>query len=441
MGFLSGPLKKRLTPLALAAFLALGFAHECRAEDRVVTLAEAYELALLTHEDVLVAEEGVQQARSNLGVATSGLLPTVTAEGTYTRYTEEKQAGGFLVQPESESAVQVTLTQPLFAGWRKWNERKRAVVEAESSRVSLDNVREEIVLGTSDAYYGVLKARKDVEINEAALKRARERLRVAKARFRVGEVTKADVLRAEAEAAGAEADLTRSRGALTDAFNVLKRFIGADGEIDVAEPGLDTEVAGDLDSLLATAYSRRYDYRSTVLDEEAAAEGVDVARGYYLPTLDLVGSYTYRERDPSTSFFVKEVTSGSLVLTYPLFEGLLRRNQVAEARSLEREAELRRLALRKDIEVEVRSAHNNVTTLEAVLESLEKQVAFAEEDYKMVFEQFKVGVATTVDVIDSDANLVEAQSSLASARYDLELARLTLKRTVGLLLEEALPGG
>jgi outer membrane protein TolC len=72
----------------------------------------------------------------------------------------------------------------------------------------------------------------------------------------------------------------------------------------------------------------------------------------------------------------------------------------------------------------------------AVIESYRKQLSFAEEDYKMVFEQFKFGLATTVDVIDSDATLISAERSLMNGTYDFQLAILELKHSVGLLLEE-----
>ena len=52
----------------------------------------------------------------------------------------------------------------------------------------------------------------------------------------------------------------------------------------------------------------------------------------------------------------------------------------------------------------------------------------------MVFEQFRFGVATTVDVIDAENTLVSAQSSYANAVYDLELAKIDLLYVTGTLV-------
>ena len=130
------------------------------------------------------------------------------------------------------------------------------------------------------------------------------------------------------------------------------------------------------------------------------------AWGSFLPSLTLVGLYINREQEPSTTFLLNDSVAGSLVLSYPLFEGGLRRAELREAKSMRRGSELRRMSLRKDIELEVRAALHAVESLNAVTESFARQVAFSEENYEMVFKQFKYGLATNVDVIDADTTLV-----------------------------------
>jgi outer membrane protein len=394
-------------------------------------------MALATHEDVLVAAEGIRRARSDVGKATSSMLPKITAEGRYTRYSEEKSAGGFLIQPDDATRFELKASQSLFSGGKFWSARREAMINAEGSRVSHALVQESIMLDTARAYYGLLKAAADVEIKEAAAKRTVERLRVAEARYNVGEVTKAAVLRAEAEAAGAKAELIGSKSLFVDAENLLGRYVGANGPFAVEKPPVEGWAGMKLSDFLALAFENRKDYRVSELGEMAASEGVRKVRGDFFPTLTAEGTYEWRDQSPKTTFFQKESVSGALVLSYPIFEGLLRRSELSGARSVVREAALKRLSLKRDIEVEVKEAYNRLKTLDAVIDSLKKMVAFATEDYRMVFEQFKFGVASTVDVIDSDANLVSAEMSLMRATYDLEFAKLTLKGASGILLDDA----
>ena len=405
------------------------------AQDRVVKIDEAYSLAVANHERVAIAGEEIRQAEADLRKAVSRILPNLTAEASYTRYTAEKGSGTFIIQPESAKNAELRLTQPLYSGGKEWATQRQAKLQIRSSREGLEGAKEDVLRDTSRAYYGALKAMKTVEIQKAALKRADERLEVAKARLKVGEVTRSAVLRAEAERAGAEADLIKAVNGLDNSLELLQRITGVRERIRVEEPAAQPAVALAPDELVEQAMKERTDYNQRTFEERAADEGITIARAGFKPSLRLEGLYSWRDQDPATTFFQENSASATVRLTYPLFEGFLRRAELSEARSSLRQAELRRLGLKRDIEVQVREAVNNVKAIEALTESFRRQLAFAEEDYRMVFEQFKFGVATTLDVIDAENTLVSAQSSLSNAVYDLELAKIDLKYSTGALIE------
>lgn len=419
-----------------SVLLALAFAPAAAAQERTLTLEEAYRYALENHEDLGIARENISQAKDDLTKSIARILPNITAEGSYTRYTEAKTTDtGFVTQPESATMAEIRLTQPLYSGGREWAVQRQARLQIEGETRGLEGTTESVMLDTARAYYGVLKAQKDVEIKSAALKRAVERLEVAEARFSVGDVTRSAVLRAQAELAGAEAELRRSLNGLDNSKVLLKRLTGLEEVFTLVEPAPQGPVALDPERLIERALEHRSDYARLVLQEKAASEGIVIAKAGFKPSLRLEGVYSWRDQDPQTTFFQEESASGTLRLTYPLFEGFLRKAELSDARSELREAELTRLGLKRNITVQVTEAANNVRAIESLIESFRRQVAFAEEDYSMVFEQFKFGVATTLDVIDADTTLVEAQTSLASATYDLEVAKLNLKFVTGALVE------
>lgn len=418
-------------------FALLAFAPGLYAGERAVTLEEAYRLALENHEDLGVARENINQARTDLTKSVARILPNITAEGSYTRFTESKSSGFGVIQPEFTTAAELRITQPLYSGGREWAVQRQAKLQIQSETKGLEGATESVMLDTGRAYYGVLKAQKDVEIKRAALKRAGERLAVADARFTVGEVTKSAVLRAQAELAGSEAELLRSINNLDNGKVLLARLTGIDGAFNLVEPAPQGAVALVPERHIERALEERSDYTRLLLQEKAATESITIAKAGFKPSLRLEGVYSWRDQDPQTTFFQKESASGTLRLTYPIFEGFLRKAELTDARSEFREAELVRLGLKRDISIQVIEAINNVKATDSLIESFRRQVAFAEEDYSMVFEQFKFGVATTLDVIDADTVLVSAQTSFASATYDLEIAKLNLKFVTGTLVEVA----
>ncbi|MBI2400194.1 MAG: TolC family protein [Deltaproteobacteria bacterium] len=428
----------KFTVFLLFGFLAFAPGLRAQPAERAVTLEEAYRLALENHEDIGVARENINQARTDLTKSVARILPNITAEGSYTRFTESKSSGtGFVTQPESSTAAELRLTQPLYSGGREWAVQRQAKLQIQSETKGLEGATESVMLDTGRAYYSVLKAQKDVEIKRAALKRAQERLEVADARLTVGEVTKSAVLRAQAELAGAEAELLRSLNNLDNSKVLLARLTGIDGAFNLVEPAPQGAVALVPERLIERALEERSDYTRLLLQEKAASESITIAKAGFKPSLRLEGLYSWRDQEPQTTFFQKESASGTLRLTYPIFEGFLRKAELTDARSEFREAELVRLGLKRDISVQVNEAVNNVKAIDSLIESFRRQVAFAEEDYNMVFEQFKFGVATTLDVIDADTVLVSAQTSFASATYDLEIAKLNLKFVTGTLVDGA----
>jgi outer membrane protein len=170
------PARLLITVFALL-FALFTSASELRAQsqERAVTLEEAYRLAMENHEDLGIARENINQARTELTKSVARILPNITAEGSYTRYSESKSSGTFVTQPDSATAVELRLTQPLYSGGREWAVQRQAKLQIQSETKGLEGATESVMLNTARAYYGVLKAQKDVEIKKAALKRAKER--------------------------------------------------------------------------------------------------------------------------------------------------------------------------------------------------------------------------------------------------------------------------
>ncbi len=414
---------------------------------KVYGIVDVWRMALATHEQVFIAEEDVLQGRSEIKKSYSHLLPTIKADGVYTRYSEEKTSGtgGFLLQPEDNTRVDLIITQPLYSGGRAMSALRQSKKNLEGAKVSAADLREQVAIMAARAYYNLLRATKAHEITVSSFKRAKEHLRVSRARFDVGSATKAEVLRGEADLAQKDAELARAGSAVVDAKDLLARLTGLEGDFTVLDPapGFVNEmeiVAGsagrDVGSYLSVALMKRRDLKQSAIAEDVAREGVKFAKGAFLPSLYLEGVYTMKEQTPETSFFLDESTYATLNISMPIFEGGLRRAELGQARSVLRQAELRRFGLRRELELSVRRAFNRFMTDRKVIEASEKQLSFAKENYNMVFKQYKYGVSDNTDLIDADTTLVSAEMGLMRAGYDFKLSALELKRATGVLLEE-----
>ncbi len=425
-----------ITGLLGSVSIAAESEGEAPPSGKALSLKDAYRLSVQSHEDVKIAGNDVELARSDIRKSDAAFLPSITAEGSFEKFTTNKRASGFLLQPDNSRILNLNVSQPVFSGGASWHGRKAAILSMKKSREGLKAAGESIMRDTARAFFSVLKAEKEVEIEQASLKRSHERKEVAAARFEVGETTKTDLLRAESEVAGAEAALITARSSLRNARNIFRRFVPLAGELRLKDPSIEADISLNPRGLIRTAYKNRLDLTQSELDREIATMEVKKAWSGFLPTVRVDGNYIRRDRNPSTSFLLKESISATAIVSYPLFEGGLRMAEYNEAKTKLKIEGLRLRSLKRDIVVEVRQAYNDVMEKEAIIKSLKRQKKFAKENYKMVFEQFKSGVATNVDVTDANTELLSADRSLMNARFDLELAVVELSYAVGTLHNE-----
>jgi len=416
------------------------FINLSRAEE--YSLADLYRIALERSERIKLSEEDLYISERTKDKAISVLFPRLSTFGNFTGYSEDKRsATGAVIQPDYSTSWGLRLDQSLSLSGRELDAFKISKDNIEKSKYDLDAVREEYIFGVSSAYYDVLRVKKAVDIARANVERLTKHRDAAAIRVRVGEVTKTVLLRAEAELSGAQSELIRGENALSFAKTVLARVVGLTGDYDLKEvPEGNQYPAGykpedALGPLKEAALSERAELKSLDIQKKIAGDQVKYARGLYWPTLSIEGVYLGRDEDPASAFINRESIYAGIKLTFPFFEGGLRRAEVMEAMAKQRQANLIYEDLRKRINVEVENAYLDYMTQKGVLKSLEDRLAFARENYSAISRQFEFGLANSIDVMDANTLLVTAERQLVDAAYNYKLSILRIERVTGRLMK------
>lgn len=431
-------MRHMIQTMGVVALVAAGWLSFSAAEGSAepVTLGQAYALALQQGEDVRIGEESVRQAKEDIIRARSTVLPQVTLKGNYTRYPEEVGQFGIL-QPGTSYGAEATLEQAIFAGGKNkagLNIAKRSV-EAATADVRL--VREQLLLRVAAVFYSVLRAQKNVEIQTRNVERLAEHRRLSELRYKVGEVTESILLRAEAELAGARAELVARQNDLAIAKRELQLLTTLPDSAEVVEPALPQFESEALDALRAAAREHREDLIRSQLQERIAQDRVAFARGSLFPSVTAEGSYSRRAQDPETPFFIGESWFVGGRVEFPLFDGGLRRAELRQAKSRLEQGRLTTTRLAEQIDLDVTRASLNLEAVTRVLQSRQDQHRFAAKNFEMVSKQFTFGLATNLDVLDANQALIEAERDVIAGTYDRHLAILELQRSAGRFLTEA----
>ena len=294
-----------------------------------------------------------------------------------------------------------------------------------------------MLFGVAQAYYEVLRFEAQVKVAQDTLKLAQEELKRAHVRFRVGEVTKTDILRAEVAVERASRALVVDRNRLKLARTVLARTVGLSETVGVLEPTPPQAVESDYTGLLDRAYAQRQDLRAQNLAVRVARERKNLVLTRYFPQVD--AQFSYPRLDPETFADRDEFWTLFVNLRWPLFDGGNRELDLLEANETLSQTELRVTELEKEIRVEVREALLSVETLHATLETLHKEVALARENYEMTSKQYRVGLSTSLDVNTALNTLNQVRTQLIDQTYTYQVALLNLDNAVGVFAQDYLP--
>ena len=428
-------MKLPLRTICTIAIVVL-MASAARSDDKVYTLNDAYRAAISSNEDIGISAETVVQSETRVDQAWTYLYPRIVAQSAYTRYNEALPPGGgpFIFQPKEQFQAALILTQPLYTGGRTLAALRTAQTLREASQSGFQFTMQDTLLTVAQAYYGVIKAQKMVDISRRAVERMERHKKVTEreASTRRNKANMSSLLRATTLVSQARINLLRAEDGLKIARSQLSLITKLPHDAALVEPEALKPSEETYDQLKTTALSNRADYAGSRLNQKVAEENVTIVKGSHYPQLYAEAGVQYVNSNPATEL---DATTyyGGLRLQIPLFEGGLMKAETSEARSKVRQANLETTKLQRSIEKEVQEAQINLQTITAVLDTAKLQLGYAKDNFDTVESLFGEGLLPSLSLIDAEQALSQAEQELANAISDQQIAILRLMRSTGTL--------
>jgi outer membrane protein TolC len=170
--------------------------------------------------------------------------------------------------------------------------------------------------------------------------------------------------------------------------------------------------------------------RAAEAASEVAGLSVRSARAAYWPSLSLSSGYNWSNNEPTLN---NVATSWNMRLSgsYTIFNGFSREASVARAVNQSRVAQLQEADARLQVRELVDGALQTIRTAERAIALAEQALVVAQEDLRVVRERYRLGVATSLDLITSQIALRQADVDVVLARYDFALAKADLESLIG----------
>jgi HAE1 family hydrophobic/amphiphilic exporter-1 len=247
-------------------------------------------------------------------------------------------------------------------------------------------------------------------------------------------VTDLEVLRFEVDLANARTDLLRLAGAAELARGDLNAVMvrPTDAPIEPTDALLFVDVAAEQPKVVSEALASRSELKAATWNEKIYDEVIGIYRADMQPRLDFNGSYGWNTRLPE-NFFDTSFKAWSLGVTLkvPLFDGWRTAGRVAQARADRARVGQDRVALQTLIDLEAKQAVDRLSVARSVLLAADMNVKQARRALEMTEANYRLGAATTLDVLNAQAASAQAEINRVEALYAHANARAGLRYVMG----------
>ena len=421
-------------------FLILFFSlNSVFAETFDAALKRAYD----TNPELNAERKSLNISEQELKVSRSSYLPTITLEGSKSQENTDKltnQNGSNAsitdVDPEVRS---ITITQTLI-DFGRGAELAKSKIGINLAKAKLLKKEQEILYKAVEAYTGLISAKEKLSINSSNVNLLERQVETDRIRLERGNVSLSDVSQSESSLAGAQAKLIEAENELFTSRLNYENVIGQLNDVESLDKssinGLD--LPNQLSEAIDISKKNNPDLIIAKLEYEQSKKDTISARSDLAPTAKLSFDRSKTE-DLSSTYDEKEQDTLKATVTWPFFSGgknyaNLKKNKSSE----ERKSLLLDYSTKKN-QTDVASAWTSYQSNQSLLISVKAQVSAAEIANEGIVAEYNSGSdRTTLEVIQSNSLLLNAQISLVDSERNFILSKFNLLKSIGLLNSEYL---
>ena len=454
----------RLCIIALLATSSVGFAGE----KLNLTIEDAVQIALERNRSLKMARQRTQSSVYSVKDAKTAFFPRLNAKGTYTRLDERpymdassfgqmfaplmapfsalvdsgfldaatleglQQDGGdsrIYVGQQDNYNLNLSVQQPLFTGGTIWHGYQITKLAEQSEEYNLHRDENQVRYDVTAAYLGLVKAKDFLTITEESITQVKTHISDLQNLSDEGMIIENDLLRARVQLSNVRLLNSRAANGVRLADSYLCHLLGIDLETEIEPKDLPPvlfEVGEELESYTQMAQVNRPEIKTMNNNIKIGERLVEIQRGRYLPSLALVGNYDWKRPNQQYEPDFYGSWNITLALQVELFNWGSTHYNIQKARIAQRQIVESYNLLADGISLEVKQAFLNLGEAREALDIAEETIIQAEENFRMTKENFHEGVATNADLLDAQTSLTSAKIDRATTHADLLIAQARL---------------
>lgn len=413
-------------------------------------LVTAYQKALEYNADYLVSVAQNKAGQENVVQGRASLLPQLSATGAMN---ENYLGTGGSYYYYDQPTLGLQLSQVIF-DFNKFSQYSKGKYATDVSDLQLNNAKQKLMVTVAQAYFDVLYAQNTLDALQKTKSALQDQLTQAKKSFEVGTVTIADVNDAQSGYDTASAQEIQAQNDLMNKKNIFNNITGLD-------PNLIQPVVDDInlispkplviESWTSLANTGNLNIKIANKQLKMANEDINIAKAGHLPTVNLVGQYTNMgnanldgadSQQTANSFNGVNSQAGSIGSSYtqgvvgvqisiPLYNGGTISSTVRQAAANYEAAMQQLISVKRQTSQDVQNAYwqvqNGINLVKAQTQALKS----SEIKLKSDKIGYRIGVRTSIDLVNSERNYYQMLQNYNQARYQYLVYRLQLMYLIG----------
>lgn len=324
----------------------------------------------------------------------------------------------------------------------------------------------DVIVEVESDYWLLVAARQNLELEKKALDLALDLLERNRTQVETGVLPPVAITQAEAEVAARKVDLISAENRLQRAQDRLKNriLLPMDKEVNPVDSPRDVEITVDEQRSLESAYEHRPELRRAKIEINKSEQLMRYYSNQRLPTLSVEASVEFEgvggdpnpdrlifsetpppvpgkfdeQSDAFRNVYEGEFPSWTILGTfsYPIFNNKAKGDYIkAKATHNRNIIELKRV--KEEIQLEIRNAIREVVNSKRSVDAANTSVRLAREVLGNENEKYKVGLATTRDILEAQRDLIDAETGMINAITEFNIALARLQRARGTILESS----
>ena len=409
------------------------------AETFNAALKRAYE----TNPELNAERESINISEQELKVSISSYLPTITLEGTKSEEDTEKltntDGSNASITDVDPSTRSLKITQTLI-DFGRGAELAKSKIGIDLAKAKLLKKEQEILYKAAEAYTGLISAKEKFTINNSNVNLLERQVETDKIRLERGQITLSDVAQSESSFAEAQAKLIQAENDLLTSRLNYENVIGQLNDIESLDKSSvnDLDLPSQLSEAIEISKDKNPDLLISKFEYEQAKKDTISAKSDLAPSAELSFDRSTTD-DLSSTYDEREKDVLKATVTWPFFSGGKNYANLNKNRSTETQKSLLLDNSIKKNQTDVASAWSTYQSNKSLLNSVRAQVDAAEIANEGIVAEYNSGSnRTTLEVIQSNSLLLNAQISLADSEKNYILSQFNLLKSIGLLNSEYL---